>query len=374
MAESNPIADYPWVSQIRQNLGERFALPRVEHESYGEIGELTDRIVAEFVTRPAGYMRGVTTVMSYRMHGGRNIEIPLQAAVAAEAWQSAFLIMDDNMDDATERRGGPTLNVQYSDYLAEKSAARRQQGLMAGRPNLAKIGNDLAYNAAAEIGQEADIVFLEIPEELALVVKALILFKESMKVAARGQAQDVVGGVFGFDTAEEILRMNAQKTGYSFVAPMQVGACLAGAPDAVLRDYGVAGYKAAQAFQLIDDDLGIFGEEAVTGKSVTSDIGKNKATLLMWHSLNHATESDKRILRSILGNGAVTPSQHQLVQEILIRTGSRDYAKQVAYQAVLDAGEIMQQHAEAAWAQTPHGQEGFAFFRSLMSYILVREK
>src|SRR5262249_46203987 len=70
--------------------------------------------------------------------------------------------------------------------------------------------------------------------------------------------------------------------------PMQTGAVLAGAGPAVQQAYSAYGIPIGEAFQLRDDVLGVFGDPAVTGKSVLDDLRDGKATVLMAFARQHA--------------------------------------------------------------------------------------
>ena len=105
------------------------------------------------------------------------------------------------------------------------------------------------------------------------------------------------------------------------------GAILAGAKkDQIkyLEDYGL---YLGRAFQVKDDCLGIFEEEAKTGKSSTTDLEENKKTLLLWHAYRNAGVTDKKKIKAILGKEKITRSELEQMRKIMIHTGSLEYAK-----------------------------------------------
>ena len=67
---------------------------------------------------------------------------------------------------------------------------------------------------------------------------------------------------------------------YSFQVPLQAGALLAGADAEEAAALGDIGSQLGVAYQLIDDVLGTFGDPAVTGKSIESDLREGKSTIL----------------------------------------------------------------------------------------------
>ena len=70
---------------------------------------------------------------------------------------------------------------------------------------------------------------------------------------------------------------------------------LAGADDETVARLGEAGRVLGIAFQLVDDLLGVFGDPARTGKSVTSDLRTRKQTPLLAHArIDAAVGADPR--------------------------------------------------------------------------------
>jgi geranylgeranyl diphosphate synthase, type I len=61
----------------------------------------------------------------------------------------------------------------------------------------------------------------------------------------------------------------------------------------LLRAYSDYGIPIGEAFQLRDDLLGVFGDPAVTGKSVLDDLRDGKATVLMALTRQGATPAQR---------------------------------------------------------------------------------
>jgi geranylgeranyl pyrophosphate synthase len=111
---------------------------------------------------------------------------------------------------------------------------------------------------------------------------------------------------------------------YSFVGPLVTGAGLAKAnPEELkhLKDFGIC---AGIAFQLTDDVLGIFGDEAVTGKSVMSDLQENKRTYLMQQTFARANDEQLAYLREHLGSEHISHEQAEDIRRIIQAVGAVD--------------------------------------------------
>lgn len=71
--------------------------------------ELTNSIVTTYLQSKGKMLRPIVTLLSAKFFGGIN-DKALQGAAALEMLHNASLIHDDVIDEATERRGLPTIN------------------------------------------------------------------------------------------------------------------------------------------------------------------------------------------------------------------------------------------------------------------------
>ncbi|RLP78014.1 polyprenyl synthetase family protein [Mycetocola tolaasinivorans] len=237
-------------------------------------------------------------------------------AVAQELLHGAFVVHDDVIDGDLVRRGHPNVtgNLLASHPRRHSDPARARRDAEAS----AIIGGDLLLTAA-----QRQLALLDVPADVR--VNLLDLFDEAVHVTAGGEHADVVLAALppGTPPITRILTMTEHKTAsYSFSVPLRSGAVLAGADRNLLRALDAVARALGLAFQLQDDHLGVFGESARTGKSITADLESGKNTAL----LSLARASDAWPLISAL---TTTPDAHTTthwagVQEALIRAGVRD--------------------------------------------------
>src|SRR5512136_3005471 len=90
-------------------------------------------------------------------------------------------------------------------------------------------------------------------------------------------------------SVNDYFAMIGGKTGALLAASPEIGAVIGGAPPPVSDAYRRFGAELGRAFQLRDDVLGIWGDEAVTGKSAASDILGKKKSLPVLYGLTHPT-------------------------------------------------------------------------------------
>lgn len=381
MSEANSLdKEYNRLSeQIGAEVHAYFAAEAAHnHGKYGEIGDVTDRLVAEFAARPAKHLRGILAIVGYRMFGGDDREVELGLARGFEAKQDELLFMDDVADNSAMRRGGPTLHLQFRDHFETRLEAAQQAGLDIPAVDTTKLGSDFAYNTAAITSEKADLELLKLKVDPARLIAAMTLLKENMIVTGYGQGEDLYGSQFGVEDKEEqdIIQMYIHKTAhYTVINPLLFGACLAGAEADDLEALREFGTHAGLAFQLRDDYLGMYGDEAKTGKSVLNDLKERKVTLLILHVLKTASESDKQTVRKALGNRALDEEEyrelHQEVLQIMHKNGTERFMEEATHEAAENAHQVLRRHPE--WLKTEQGSMAVDFLHRLMIKFVRRE-
>jgi geranylgeranyl diphosphate synthase, type II len=165
------------------------------------------------------------------------------------------LIHDDLpcMDDAELRRGVPAVHVAFSEALA----------VLAGD---ALLGHGL-YLLATE------------PPQLPLGVRCQLVTTATRanQLVVEGQVLDLQGEGQELNLAQ-LQRLHRLKTGALLGACCACGGLLAGATAESVRQLWQLGELMGLAFQVRDDLLSLESTETQMGKTLTTDLAKNKAT------------------------------------------------------------------------------------------------
>jgi geranylgeranyl diphosphate synthase type I len=195
-----------------------------------------------------------------------------------------------------------------------------------GRPTIwQKWGIAQAINAGDALFSIAELSMLDLFSSTSSPLMALEAARELNQVCLRlicGQYLDLC-----FETAENIetstyLEMIAGKTAALIGFAAGLGAMIAGQPKAVQDQ--VIGYSQnlGLAFQIIDDDLGIWGDPKITGKSAASDILARKKSLPVLYGLA-ASEA----FRNYWQQDTLTPQEIAEMAELLVNCGAQDYVR-----------------------------------------------
>jgi geranylgeranyl diphosphate synthase type I len=286
-------------------------------------------------------LRPVLCMLACQSAGGDPFQA-LPAAAGVELLHNFSLIHDDIEDDSDFRRHRPT--------------AFRAFGL------------PLACNAGDAMFGLAHVAFYRLAERsvpAGAALRALQLFDEMCVELTSGQFLDMSFESRLDVTVDEYFRMIAGKTGALIGAATEIGAHLAGADEATQAEYRRFGRALGLAFQLQDDVLGIWGDEAITGKSAASDILSKKKSLPVVYAL-----ADPRVgleLRARYGGPAFTLEDVPSVLTILDRAGARGFTEAQAREALADAERAL----EAAEVRVGPGSQ--VLLRSLAASLVGRQ-
>ena len=259
-------------------------------------------------------------------------------AAAIELIHSHLLIHDDIIDDDEWRRGGMTVHAYFEKYRRQKFAREETKRFGIAQAILA---GDISCSLAGLIIAGSQLL----PSQK---VMALERINRILLETDYGQALDVFQGAKKSIRIEEALLMYRYKTAkYSFEAPLQLGASIAGAKPgqlSILSRYSIA---AGQAYQIQDDILGVFGTRKQIGKPVDSDIREGKKTVLFNEALKRLPAGERTWLRNHYGKSQIPAGQVWGIRHLFEKSGARDYCQKkskyyltLANQAVQSSRQI----------------------------------
>jgi geranylgeranyl diphosphate synthase type I len=233
---------------------------------------------------------------------GAPAEVGLPGAVAVELVHNFSLLHDDVMDGDTLRRHRPTVWAVWG----VASAILTGDALLALAHEVLLESGSRHANAAGAL--------------LATATRDLI----------RGQVQDVAFERRADVSLDECLDMAAGKTGALLAASAEIGAVLAGTPAATTGALSTFGAHLGIAFQIVDDLLGIWGDPAVTGKPVFSDLRSRKKTLPVTYAAGQPGAAGEGLATWLAGTDPVDEAGLPAVAALVAAAGGRDWAAEEA--------------------------------------------
>lgn len=239
-------------------------------------------------------------------------------AAVVEMIHTATLVHDDVLDEATTRRHVATINSRWSNETS------------------VLLGDYLfthAFHLTSSIGS----------------AEACRMIGHATNIVCEGEMKQI-GERGNLNLSEETyLEIIEAKTAELCAVSCYLGAYFAGATPAVCEALDGFGRALGVAFQIADDLLDVIGSEQVTGKSLGTDLQKQKLTLPLIYLLSQVSPPEAVAIREMLAH-----PDHQTraaLQPYLDRCGAIPYARNRANELIV----VARQHL-ACLADSPAKQ------------------
>lgn len=261
----------------------------------------------------------------------------VSAAAAVELVHNFSLVHDDIQDNSGKRRGrttawkiwGAPMGINIGDALFVLS----NQAIM-----------DLMEHYPAEV-----------------VAQAATVLHNTCLDLTRGQFLDMSYEKRNDLGVEDYWPMVAGKTASLLSACCHIGSILGGADEGTQDAYRSFGHALGLAFQVQDDILGIWGDEAITGKSAASDLLEGKKSLPVLYGLSQGGKFAER-----WGQGPVQPNELEELANVLASEGSYEYTHGMSRQMTTLALDTLRE-------ADPQGEAG-EMLMELANKLIKREQ
>jgi geranylgeranyl diphosphate synthase type I len=124
------------------------------------------------------------------------------------------------------------------------------------------------------------------------------------------------------ERAQQVVIYKSAK--YSVEAPLVLGSIVGNAPATFISALRLFALPLGFAFQMRDDMLGVFGDEAQTGKPAGDDLREGKRTVLVAMARKRADRSTLSVFDELIGDPTLTNDQVDMLRASLISTGAVD--------------------------------------------------
>ncbi|WP_127474398.1 polyprenyl synthetase family protein [Microbacterium sulfonylureivorans] len=221
-------------------------------------------------------LRPALVVAAFDSFGGDPAVAPglYDVAAAFELLHTAFVVHDDVIDHDTERRGIPNVAGEFRERARVQGADDGGAALLGDAAAI--LAGDLLLHEALRL-----IAFADVDPVARELLYALL--DDALYISVAGELADVENSILGERaTSEDIFGAAFNKTAvYTFQAPLQAGAVLAGAAAPARNVLADAGGSLGLAFQLVDDLIGAFGSAEQAGRETGGDLRESKRTPLV---------------------------------------------------------------------------------------------
>lgn len=271
-----------------------------------KIGKLFKNMKPNSLYKPSEYimlsggkrLRPFLVLLGAKAVGGKFSDA-YNAALAVEILHNFTLVHDDIMDNADKRRGRDTLHIKYDISTAILT------------------GDSLTAYAYKYLLKDCNANSREI----------LSAFTDGVIEICEGQSLDKDFEVKKKVTLDEYLLMIRKKTAALVEMCCSIGAQIGGGSKTEVKNLENYGRYLGLAFQLQDDLLDIYGDEAEFGKKLGGDLLEGKKTYLFLRALEKAESEDKKLLMKVVENKGIKKNQVKKYKDLYDKLGIFDDTK-----------------------------------------------
>ena len=317
------------------------------------LDELADDVAAveaalsDVAAAPAGYVREL--VDHVRGFGGKRLRpalvllagravdparvtaIHARLGAVVELIHTATLVHDDILDGALLRRRRPTLHR------------------MEGTEVAVLLGDFLLASAYAEAASLSDRMAARYLAE----ITRQVCQGEVLQVHERGDL-DLPEATY--------LEIIEKKTAVLYAASCRVGGYYAGGTEAQVQALDRYGREIGMAFQIVDDVLDLVGDEAEVGKSLGTDLARQKMTLPLLHFFRTGPSAEVARVREALRAGRGAESA-PWIRTAVHEAGSVEFARGRAEDYVASATRHLDALPESPARRTLANVAGYVLQR-----------
>jgi octaprenyl-diphosphate synthase len=306
---SEKLASDDLLSRVQEFLGDDLeAVEEIFHsELESRFASVAD--VLTHVTRFRGKrLRPMLLLLSAAAAGKINRNHRTLAAVV-EMIHTATLVHDDILDDADTRRHVATVNSRWNNETSV-------------------LFGDFLFTHAFHLAASLASTF------------ACRAIGRATNVVCEGEIQQVhERGNFDLNEAD-YLEIISAKTGELCAVSCLLGAYYCDADESVVQSLEQYGRQLGIAFQISDDLLDILGNEDVTGKSLGSDLDKQKLTLPLICLLQQSSEPETTRIRALLSHP--DEASRRKLRSLLEQTDALEYAQRRADEFAAGARQCLE--------------------------------
>ena len=313
--------------QLRPELE---ALNEIIATTLSSNSELTNSIVTSYLKSKGKMLRPIVTLLSAKFFGGIN-DKALQGAAALEMLHNASLIHDDVIDEATERRGLPTINNVWSNHVAVLVGDFFVTGAL--RCGVA-TGDGRILSALADMGRDLSLGEID-----------------QVDIARNHNIDEA--------TYMDIIRA---KTASLFECCAAVGGYANNAPQTSIDELRRYARLLGICFQIKDDTFDYYNDPII-GKPTGNDLREGKVTLPLIYALNRTDLPERDEMLTLVNKENLTGEDIDRLIEFAKRAGGIDYAYAKMESLRDEANDILSPYSP---------DDTIEQFREIFDYVIER--
>jgi geranylgeranyl diphosphate synthase type I len=314
-------ADY--ISEYKQKINDA-----VKSIWDGKIDSIKNSFLKDYYSELRNYflaggkrIRPLLCIATYNAFKEKKDEKIILPSIGTEFLHNASLIHDDIIDKDDFRRGKPAFHFRFRNYH-EKYQLKKMSPLDFGN-SIGIIGGDSVFITGLE-------AYLDNEFERDLNLKAIRQYEQAFLNIINGVLIETDMVNQKTLSIEDYIEMVSLKTGALIEKSILIGANYSKADENSRKLLSIYGINLGIIFQIIDDILGTFGDEKVTGKPTDGDIREGKHTCLLIEALNKSSDLDKKRIIELIEKSEMSENEVQEVKNLFQKADVIDSCKELA--------------------------------------------
>jgi len=254
----------------------------------------------------------------------RITDLHIHIAAIMEIIHNATLLHDDVIDQGRQRRGRPTANVLWGNESA----------VLLGDFLLTRV-----FEMCAHLQPDLTKIIADTTTRICKGELRQLTQKENWQLSE-----------------SEYIDIITEKSAVLFSSCCLLGASLADGSQRQCQLLSGFGLDTGIAFQITDDLIDIAGDESRTGKTLGSDLDKNKPTLALIHLLAVTDKKSKSAIKRRLSGTEQDKFSPSAIEQMLRSSDSLEYvrrrAREFVKKAILSLADLRESDAKNALIET----------------------
>ena len=303
-------------------------------------------------------IRPLLTIAAYNGITNTTKDEIVLPSIGLEFLHNATLIHDDIIDKDDFRRGKPAFHYKFSQYHS-KYQFKKMNAADFGT-SIGIIGGDTAFI----VGSQA---YFNKNFSMNLNLNSIRYYRQAFTEVIHGVLIEIDMVNQKNLSIDEYINMTSLKTGALIEKSILIGANYANIEKEYTPHLSTYGVNLGIIFQIIDDILGTFGDEKVTGKPIDGDIREGKRTCLLIEAMNNLDVKKKENLVNLISNPEMSDEDVKEVRDLFTEADAIKSCKKLAsnyYEEAKDALEKL---------KPVMNESEIEFFENLLKFVLERK-
>ena len=303
-------------------------------------------------------IRPILTIATYNGFTNKIADEIVRPSVGMEFLHNATLIHDDIIDKDDFRRGNPAFHYRFQLYHS-KYKFKKMDAADFGN-SIGIIGGDTAFI----MGSMAYFIN-DFSRDMNL--NSIRYFRQAFTEVIHGVLIEIDMVNQEKLSMDEYINMTSLKTGALIEKSILIGASYANIEKEYMPHLSTYGVNLGIIFQIIDDILGTFGDEKVTGKPTDGDIREGKHTCLLIEAMNKLEAIKKDQLLNLISKSEISSEEVQEVKDLFMEADVIDSCKKLATKYYEEARVALEKLKPVV------NDSEIEFFENLLKFVLERK-